>query len=331
MSAGDNPEYAWKNIVEVPFFHCYNAAFKDRFYAFLKPIAAQIEKLNRPGSHPRTIGPARFKNICKLIMPHTLYVDHAAIVVGTGRIEEVVRTAIHEWFFPVDYFFPILPETKFISVVVTRPSENLSICFTEGLDGWTETTAKRLIAFRTFLALLFRKTSAPIPAVFLSDAHCASITGKYASEKIIHIRKHKIPVPSLIPISDENYKKSSITLGVEARGEHVQHYAFDIARIISNSASKYPWTSNPTSTEELIDTLRRDAILPLLSREIIDTSCGQTNADRHDTRQIVSRELAYGWFLEFIERRGLNAKRGIFSDMIIEELRSDTIKEKPLG
>lgn len=326
----------WQRILHTTILdNQYTKGFEERFYGFLRTFALEIEQLNITG-HPRIIHQNRFEEICERTLPHTHYIDHTTLNFGPGRLEEAAEMAMKKGFDATDYFLPLDKKTGMISIVVGKHDKNLYFAMNEGLDGWTEETVRRIKEFQKFLDKIFEKTPILLPKIHeLQDVTEIEIK-RDEKDRITSTTQTrttmlpiKLPNTPLLHIKiDNKVEKSHITLGVEEHGEFLQHYALDALRIIDRSIPLYyPCPRTPRTIEELFIRLRDEDILPLVSEKILTGFAGRTPEDRHEVKQFFAKELACGWFPEFIERMGERAERGYFVASTVGGLYHDKEKE----
>lgn len=271
-------------------------------YVDLKPLILTIEELSKK-VHPPFITEDRFNEICMKILPYATLVDHTTLNVGAWRLEKVVEFALKKGFVPNDYFLPIDNTSGMISVVLGHPQWKLYLAINEGLDGWTRHTLNRVADFRTLLKNLFKdeKDKKILPKIGLDEEEEITSGRK---ESRIYVQLPGCSQMHMLVITNEFYL-SHISDFVKNHGEGIQHFAIDTHYLISPSIP-YGY-----SLESLFKLVKEHDILPLTS-DIMTGNAGRTLADTHQVKQFFSGELGYGFFFEFIERTGRNAKRGLF-------------------
>src|SRR3989344_4002604 len=309
----------WRRILESTFVDSLSEDFKERVYYFLKCFANEINGLNRAG-YPRAIDGGRFKEICDRTRPFARYVDHTTLNVEKGRLENVVETALMQGFFPTYYFLPVDEKTGMICIVVENNSEELYIAINEGLDGWTPASSERIKEFQKYLVRLFYRTGVPIPGV---------VEGEQGGKKTLTVLAEGDSNPPIIEISEDRAAKSHISDSVEKHGEFLQHYALDATYFFTseNFFDRRKARPGMKTMDHLFQTVKDRDILPLASEHVLEGSAGRTPEDRHVVKQFFGAELAHGWFPEFIERMGPNAKRGLFVANTVLGLYRDKEKE----
>lgn len=271
-------------------------------YVDLKPLILIIEELNKK-DHSPFLTEDRFNEICMKILPYATLIDHTTLNVGAQRLEKVVEFALNKGFVPNDYFLPMDQTSGMISVVLGHPQWKLYLAINEGLDGWTRHTLKRVADFRALLANLFKdeKDKEILPKIGIDEEEKIT-TGR--TEPRIYVELPGCSQLHILIINNEFYP-SHISDFVKNHGEGIQHLAIDTHYLIS------PSTPYGYSLEALFQLVKEHDILPLTS-DIMTGNAGRTLADTHQVKQFFSGELKYGFFFEFIERTGRNAKRGLF-------------------
>lgn len=318
----------WQKIMEATFVDSlqgwYPTPFSKKFYWFLRAFAFEIAALNKTG-HPRLINESRFEEICERILPHTHYIDHTSLNFENGRLEKAAEIAIAKDFIPTDYFLPDNEKTFLISIFFGNPKQNLYFTINEGLDGWTSQTSKRIKELQKLILGLFQFSYIPLPEI--------RVRSNPNTHEEFLILKPDTAEPLFIKIDDNSNSSSFLTESVNQHGEFLQHYALDVKRIVrpllskdekprsreefrlalQNSTSPQDILApQPRTIEELFDMFKEKDILPLTSGDVLSGFAGKTPQNRHEVKQFFAKELAYGWFPEFIERIGPNAKRGFF-------------------
>ena len=297
----------WQRIMEATFIDSlqdyFQTGLSEKFYWFLKAFALEIKALNKP-EHPPLINEARFKEICLKTLPHAHYIDHAALNVGTKRLEKITELALAEDFIPTDYFLPDNEKTFLISMAFGSLKQNLYFTINEGLDGWTSQTSKRIKEFQKLIFGLFKFSSIPIPEV--------RIRSNPNTHEEFLIFKADTAEPLFIKIDDNANSPSFFIESVNQRGEFLSHYSLDTTRIINTALE--PNQNTPATIETFFKMLKEKDLLPLASAKVLAGTAGRTTDERHSVKQFFAKELKYGWFPRFIERIGPNAKRGLFAE-----------------
>ena len=308
-----NPSY-WQKIKEANFGLSGEAS--RELNTDLKPLLKVIENLNQKG-RPLLITKDWFEKICLETLPYATLVDHTTINVGAFRLEKITELALEKGFIPTDYFLPIDQSSGMISIVLGHPQWKLHLAINEGLDGWTEHTLKRIRDFHELLSLLFADKKI-LPKIDIEEEEDI-LTGRKESPRL-YIRLPGCQEFHAIIINND-YTLSHISEFVIKHGEGIQHYAIDVDYLISPEA---PFGHN---LEELFHFIKEKNLLPLTS-EIMAGEAGRNPDDLHQVKQFFSGEVGYGFFFEFIERMGQNAKRGLFVANTVLGLYQAKEKEK---
>lgn len=307
-------------------------SFQDRFYWLLRSIALPIERLQN--SENRILTPEHFQNMILEISPHSTYVDHMTINVGEGRLEDAAEVILREpGFSPIDYFLPLDDATGMISLVVGDPERRMYIAINEGLNGWTEKTAKRVSDFRKLLVKYFDTVGGMrIPEVIL----WAENDKKYLD--VIQCDSGSENSKSAVELSDDRYELSHITTFVEEFGENIQHAALETDRIISRvefESEKHLGQKGFTSTAELLyERIALGKFLPLESQEVYRDSAGKRPEDMQEVFQFFTRSLCNGFFFEFINRKSASEnepRQGLFVSGTVLKLYKDKERERKEG
>ena len=319
----------WQKIMDSTFVDSLQSYYYDpprwpeKLYWFLRSFAFEIAALNKPG-HPRLINESRFEEICERTLIHAHYIDHASINLESGHLEKAAEIAVAKGFIPTDYFLPDNEKTFLIAMAFGNIKQNLYFTLNEGLNGWTSQTSKRIKEFQKLIFGLFKFSSIPLPEIRIRS-------NPNTHEEFLILKPDAVK-PLFIKIDDNSNSPSFLTESVNQHGEFLSHYAIDVKRIVRPLLSKdekprsrqeflemlknlpeqnLRQNLQPRTMEELFDLFKEKNILPLTSNDVLAGESGKTPGDRHEIKQFFAKELKYGWFPEFIERIGPNAKQGL--------------------
>ncbi|OGZ97046.1 MAG: hypothetical protein A3I44_01795 [Candidatus Sungbacteria bacterium RIFCSPLOWO2_02_FULL_51_17] len=262
---------------------------------------------------------------------HTTYVDHITLNVGPGRLEEVARWLLADPnFTPTDYFFPLDEATGMISLVIGNPLLRIFFAVNEGLDGWTEESAARILEFRTLLQILFlHDPTIHIPTATLQTEGLTKILS------VVSRSEDGATTERLIELSPRHKDPSHITTFVQKFGEGIQHVAIETDRIIPRDEFLAEHLPNDTALRSTAEILYRriatEKLLPLESPEVYQGIAGRRQEDMQEVFQFFTRALCNGFFFEFINRQaqdGVIPRQGLFIRGTVMKLYQDKERER---
>jgi hypothetical protein len=207
-----------------------------------------------------------------------------------------------------DYFLPLNQNatTTMTSVIMEKPEDNLFVAINEGIDGWTVTSASRVIKFCDLLRCAFVERPTPYARIMT-----------FYNNPYLYLVKPKTPL--YFPLKETCFAESHISTSVRLYGEHMQHLALDASKLLaalSNTSREHAFYT----IHDLFHDIQQNNLLPVESSSVFMAPAGKIKEEKHVLKQFFLRALCLGFFFEITERMGANARRGRFSDENVQGL-----------